>query len=72
MFYWRAEGERLRNGFNIWRPSDKGSAGFILLLWNYKFNFRWSKNVKRWFICYAKRGTDGYWPQGTYIKGWDE
>lgn len=70
MIWFRKEGERIRNGFNFWWPNDPGSIGFILLLWKYKFNFRWSKNVKRFFISFSRRNPDGYWPMGRYLTGW--
>ena len=69
MIYFRKEGERIRNGINFWWPNDPGSIGFILMLWNYKLNIRWSKKCKHWFISFAKRGEDGYWPMGKYFTG---
>lgn len=53
MIRWRAEGEIIRNGLNVWRPSDKGSAGFVLRLGNYQLYVRWSKIMKQWIIWWG-------------------
>ena len=50
MFYIRSEGEAVRNGFNFYKLSDKGSAGFIFKLGRYTFCCRFSKITKAWII----------------------
>ena len=72
IFWWKIEGYAVLNGINIYPLTDKDSAGFVIRVHNFKFQVRWSKRVKRWFIYYAKRNVDGYWPSGTYLKGWDK
>ena len=50
MLYFREEGGVVRNGFNFYKLSDDGSAGFIFKLINYTFWFRYSKITKVWTI----------------------
>ena len=50
MFHIREEGGVVRNGFNFYKLSDKGSAGFIFKFINYIGWFRYSKITKRWNI----------------------
>jgi hypothetical protein len=49
MFKWRSEGEPCKKGFNIYPPKDKGSAGFILVVWCVVFRVRYSKRTKEWY-----------------------
>ena len=50
MFYFRKEGEKLRNGFNLYRLSDTHSAGFVFRIGTKSFMFRYGKKSKIWFI----------------------
>lgn len=43
MIHIRQEGEMIRNGFNFYPLTDKGSAGFILKLGKRIFQMRYSK-----------------------------
>ncbi len=43
MIHIRQEGEIIRNGFNFYPLTDKGSAGFILRLGKKIFRIRYSK-----------------------------
>jgi hypothetical protein len=55
MLYLRSEGGIVRNGFNFYPLSDKGSVGFIFRLGNTAIWFRYSKITGK-FIC-QKRST---------------
>ncbi len=59
MIHIREEGGTLRNGFNFYPLSDKGSFGFIFRygpkipltsLGSKAFWFRYSKHTKKWII----------------------
>ena len=54
MFHWREETSRVKQGFNVYRPNDKSSAGFILRVGNHILRVRWSKNAKKFFSGYNK------------------
>jgi len=43
MIYIRAEGEKVRQGFNFYSPTDKGSAGVVLKLGKRMLWMRYSK-----------------------------
>jgi hypothetical protein len=43
MMYIRAEGEKVRQGFNFYPIKDKGSAGFVLKLGKRTIWMRYSK-----------------------------
>lgn len=47
MFYTREEGALIRQGFNFYPRSDKGSAGCQMLFGPLRVEVRWSKRRKR-------------------------
>jgi hypothetical protein len=50
LFWWKIEGCALLNGLNVYKPSDKHSAGFALKLGGFLFRVRYSKRTKKWHI----------------------
>lgn len=50
MIYIRKECESVKNGFNFYALSDKGSFGFIFRLRNFQFMCRYSKMIKKWIL----------------------
>lgn len=48
MFYWRKEGQKIKQGFNVYRLDDKRSAGFVLKIWRFMLRIRYSKYNKQW------------------------
>ena len=50
-FHLRSEGDPIRMGFNVYPPSDKGSAGFVLRISkNRMIWFRYSRYLKKFYI----------------------
>ena len=49
MFYWRSEGELIKNGLNAYPLNNTESAGGILKLQRLVFRVRYSKAIKEWF-----------------------
>jgi hypothetical protein len=49
LFWWKIEGYECLNGINVYPPSDKHSAGFIIKMGKFKFRLRYSKRIKQWF-----------------------
>ena len=47
MFYWRYEGERIKQGFNVYPLGDEGSFGFVFKVKRLMFWFRYSKRTKK-------------------------
>ena len=47
MFYFREEGEEIRQGFNFYPRKDEGSAGCQMLFGSLRVEARWSKRRKR-------------------------
>ena len=59
MIYMRKEGEVIRQGFNFYPRTDKGSVGCQMLFGPLRIEIRWSKRTKRfrlgaWLRDYAK------------------
>ena len=54
MFYWKKEGEHLRQGLSVYHPKDKHSAGFCLRLGNHMWRIRYSKATGTWYKEYNK------------------
>jgi hypothetical protein len=50
MIYFRKEGDKVRNGFNLYPFNDKSSFGFQFRLFDYHLCFRYSKVLSRWII----------------------
>ena len=73
MFYIREEGELIRQGFNFYPRSDKGSAGCQMLFGPLRVEVRWSKRRKR-LRCSAWLRTYPKLPKGEtiYVPGYTE
>ena len=54
MFHWREEAEEVKQGFNLYHPTNKHSIGGVLRVGNHTFRIRWSKNANRFFGGYYK------------------
>jgi hypothetical protein len=58
MIHFRAESEDIKNGFNIYPLSDKGSHGFIFVIFGpvkcYRWWVRYSTGTGRWVFMYDK------------------
>lgn len=50
MIHIRDEGERLRQGFNIYPRTSSGSSGFKLRIFNWVFQCRYSYKLDRWIF----------------------
>lgn len=50
LFWWKIEGCDLLNGINIYKPSDKNSAGFAIMAFGLVFRVRYSKRTKQWHV----------------------
>lgn len=50
MIYFVKEGDRIRNGINLYRLSDPGSIGGWLRINRWGFTVRWSKKAKKLFV----------------------
>lgn len=50
LFWWKIEGHSLLNGINVYRPSDRNSAGFAIVAFGFAFRVRYSKRTKQWHI----------------------
>ena len=59
MIYYKIEGQDASPGLNIYKLTDRNSAGFIVRLSKWKFCIRYSKRIKRWFI-WLKKEHNGY------------
>ena len=60
MLHWKVEGERIRQGLNVYHPKDQSSAGFVLRIGNHILRLRWSKNAKKFFSGYDKINPTAY------------
>lgn len=49
MIYWHDEGAEVRQGLNLWRPSDKNIVGGKLRLGRHMVYVRWSKTARKMF-----------------------
>jgi hypothetical protein len=49
LFWWKIEGCECLNGVNVYPPSDKNSAGFVLKAGGWQLRVRWSKRAKKLF-----------------------
>jgi hypothetical protein len=54
MIYIRDEGEPIRQGFNIYPRTSRGSKGFLFLVSKLLFRCRYSVIQKRWLIGLEK------------------
>ena len=50
LWNYRAEGELLFNGINVYPKEDKSSSGFIIRIWSLIFRVRYSKKLEKWFV----------------------
>jgi hypothetical protein len=50
LWNYRAEGELLFNGINVYPKEDKSSSGFIIRIWSLIFRVRYSKKLGKWFV----------------------
>lgn len=50
LFNYRAEGELIANGVNVYPKEDKRSSGFIIRIWSLIFRARYSKKLGKWFV----------------------
>lgn len=48
-FHVRGEGEVRESGFNFY-PKGKTQVGFVLRLWQYYFQCRYSRYTRRWYV----------------------
>jgi len=61
MFYWRKEGEEIKQGFNIYPLSDKSNIGFVIKFWKIVFRLRYSKRVNRFFCSLNIINSNGFY-----------
>lgn len=54
MVHIRDEGEPIRQGFNIYPRTNRGSKGFLLLVGKLLFRCRYSVIQKRWIVGLEK------------------
>jgi len=54
MIYIRKEGQKVKQGFNIYPISDESSFGGILRIYKIQLYTRYSKTLKKWFISLDK------------------
>ena len=45
-----SEGEKIKQGFNFYRLSDKYNFGVKILIYKFALMIRYSKSLKMWFI----------------------
>jgi len=57
MLYWYREGDKVRQGLNIYRPSNTHSAGGVLRLGSWVWRIRYSKFSGMWFSQFTKLDT---------------
>lgn len=50
MIRFRDEGEKVKQGFNLYPPGSKHSFGFIFKLFKTAYMVRYSKLRKQWFF----------------------
>ena len=60
MLHWKKEGARVQQGLNIYHPKDAHSIGFVLRIWNYGWQVRYSKLAKCWFNNFIKIDPKAY------------
>lgn len=54
MLHWKIEGQEIRQGLSIYRPSDKNSAGGCLRIKNHLWIARFSKWTKKFHFRHYK------------------
>jgi hypothetical protein len=57
MIYIRTEKEDIKDGFNFYRLSDKGSFGFVFKMGTQLYWFRYSKRLKEFFVSKSETKT---------------
>ena len=60
MFYWKREGEVVRQGLGVYHPRDLHSIGFVLRIGNHIMLVRYSKFSKTLYKQYHKVDPEAY------------
>jgi hypothetical protein len=60
MLHWKKQGAIVRQGISFYHPKDEHSIGFVIRIWNYGWQVRYSKHAKCWFINLIKIDPKAY------------
>jgi hypothetical protein len=56
MISYKHEGQRAKQGLNLYSSTDPYSAGFVICIWRWVLSVRYSKIVKRWKVTSYLKG----------------